>query len=354
MRDKRAGRVARATGQPAAERPSGRQTGKERDMIRFSTGLWRLTSLTAMAAALGLLAACEEGAGLLKPSDTEDSAGTGDKGLQTGDSVEAPDVFQVTEAALWDGRPSLGGVWVAHPDVTDPQRVIIRNTANNTSIVGALFRRERDIPGPRIQVSSDAAEALSMLAGAPVQLNVTALVREPAVSEAENAAPAEEIPSVEETEADQTAETAPTAMAVEVDGAAGPDAAESKAPEAERKSGFRWPWAKPKAAETASLATAAGVAGAATVVASDLPPATASDLDQPFIQVGIFSLEDNADRAATQVRNAGMTPTVYEQESGGKTLWRVLVGPSQTETEQASLLNKVRETGFPDAYIVTN
>ena len=38
--------------------------------------------------------------------------------------VEAPGVFQVTEAGLWDGRPSLGGVWVAHPDVTEPERVI--------------------------------------------------------------------------------------------------------------------------------------------------------------------------------------------------------------------------------------
>jgi hypothetical protein len=29
--------------------------------------------------------------------------------------VEAPEVFDVTDAGLWDGRPSLGGVWVAHP-----------------------------------------------------------------------------------------------------------------------------------------------------------------------------------------------------------------------------------------------
>ena len=92
--------------------------------------------------------------------------------------VEAPDVFSETEAGLWDGRPSLGGVWVAHPDVTDPERVIIRNEANGKFVIGALFRRERDIPGPRMQASSDAAAALGMLAGAPVRLNVTALRRE--------------------------------------------------------------------------------------------------------------------------------------------------------------------------------
>ena len=63
--------------------------------------------------------------------------------------VEAPDVFQISEKGLWDGRPSLGGVWVAHPDVTDPERVIIRNTDNGKFVVGALFRREREVPGRR-------------------------------------------------------------------------------------------------------------------------------------------------------------------------------------------------------------
>ena len=91
---------------------------------------------------------------------------------------------------LWDGRPSLGGVWVAHPDVNEPERVIIRNAANSKFVIGALFRRERENPGPAFQVSSDAAAALGMLAGAPAQLNVTALRREeaPAETPAEEAA----------------------------------------------------------------------------------------------------------------------------------------------------------------------
>ena len=92
--------------------------------------------------------------------------------------VEAPDVFQVTEPGLWDGRPSLGGVWVAHPDVDEPERVIIRNTKNDKFVIGALFRRDRENPGPAVQVSSDAAAALDMLAGQPMDLNITALRRE--------------------------------------------------------------------------------------------------------------------------------------------------------------------------------
>jgi hypothetical protein len=62
--------------------------------------------------------------------------------------VEAPEVFDITDAGLWDGRPSLGGVWVAHPDATDPERVMIRNTETGSFVIGALFRRERENPGP--------------------------------------------------------------------------------------------------------------------------------------------------------------------------------------------------------------
>lgn len=89
--------------------------------------------------------------------------------------VLAPDVFQVTDEALWDGRPSLGGVWVAAPDARDPERVEMHNIANGKTVTGALFRRERINPGPALQVSSEAAEALGMLAGQPAQLRVTAL-----------------------------------------------------------------------------------------------------------------------------------------------------------------------------------
>ena len=89
--------------------------------------------------------------------------------------VEAPEIFAATDSALWDGRPSLGGIWVAAPDVTDPERVLMRNPANGMSVVGALFRRERITPGPALQLSSEAAVALGILAGAPTEIAVVAL-----------------------------------------------------------------------------------------------------------------------------------------------------------------------------------
>lgn len=89
--------------------------------------------------------------------------------------VEAPEVFSMQEAGLWDGRPSLGGVWVAHPNTQTPERVLIRNTQSGATVIGALFRRERENPGPRFQISSEAANALGILPGAPTAIQVTAL-----------------------------------------------------------------------------------------------------------------------------------------------------------------------------------
>jgi len=87
------------------------------------------------------------------------------------------------------------------------------------------------------------------------------------------------------------------------------------------------------------------------------PPAPApaqSSLSKPFIQVGIFSVEANANRTAQQMRNAGMVPTVRRSEIGGKPFWRVVVGPARSSAARADLLEKIRGEGFTDAYPVAN
>lgn len=98
-----------------------------------------------------------------------------------GDAL-APEVFRFAGEALWDGRPSLGGVWVAHPDVGEPARVLIRRAGAGTDeegaeVTGALFRREDGADGPPLQVSSDAADALGLAPGQSAALEVTALRR---------------------------------------------------------------------------------------------------------------------------------------------------------------------------------
>ncbi|MWD28773.1 SPOR domain-containing protein [Aquicoccus sp. SCR17] len=304
---------------------------------RRNGGGARAARLVLLAGALSMLGACGEGTNPLGFLSRDSSGETGAAGdgrsvrLVERD-VEAPDVFQVTEAGLWDGRPSLGGVWVAHPDVKEPERVIIRNTTNRNFVIGALFRKERDTPGPRLQVSSDAAEALGMLAGKPVNLNVTALRREEVENGPQAGAEAEMEASA--------ALDAPAAISEStLDPAVAPAAAALDAAEAEAPGG---------------TATEMATAAPETAAPTPAPRPAASSLDRPYIQIGIFSVEQNASNTAEAMRQAGMVPTVRKQTSQGKTFWRVVVGPAQSADERAALLDKIKAAGFTDAYAVTD
>ena len=241
--------------------------------------------------------------------------------------VEAPEVFQATDQALWDGRPSLGGIWVTAPGVRDPERVIIRNASNGRSVIGALYKRERNNPGPSLQLSSEAAAELGILAGQPTEVSVTALRRQevpdpaaPAVTEATvasgEAAPAAEITATT-LDGDPIAETASAA----IDRAAASDGAAALN--------------QPTAVPTPT-------------------PAPASNLSKPYVQIGIFSIENNARNTATALRNSGLSPTVLAQESRGKKFWRVIVGPATTAAERTRMLRAAKGLGFSDAYAVTN
>jgi cell division septation protein DedD len=215
--------------------------------------------------------------------------------------VEAPEVFQVTEAGLWDGRPSLGGVWVAHPDVQTPERVIIRNGTNKKNVIGALFRRERETADPRLQVSSEAAGALALLAGAPVNLTVTAL-RKRSVS-----------PEPTTTSSGSTATDKPNANAIET-------------------AGLKTAKTTPKGSASKKSAT----------------------LKKPFIQIGIFSIKKNATNAGATMRQLGILPTIKEQKTKDKKFWRVIVGPASSLEERRTLLSSIISAGFRDAYAVTH
>ena len=79
-----------------------------------------------------------------------------------------------------------------------------------------------------------------------------------------------------------------------------------------------------------------------------------SGLAKPFVQIGIFSVEQNAKNTATAMRQAGMVPTIKKHSSKGKTFWRVVVGPAQSKDELKTLVTKIKGTGFTDAYAVSN
>lgn len=393
--------------------------------------------------AIGLLASCEEGASPFQKPEAEvevTASSTPATKTTTAADIEAPDVFQAVDQGLWDGRPSLGGVWVAHSDVVDPERVMIRNEATGKTVVGALFRREREVPGPRIQVSSDAAQALGMLAGSPADLTVVALRREEPPKQAEEemvaeadalaidpAAISEEDPAAAATvaavatdpkpekrglfgrkkkdiEAEMAAVEAPAPAVDEAtELAAATTDALTEPPKRKGLFGRKQEAAAAPVIETATLRDA-GVAAPPVVapavapvaeaplaaeaplvaeppkkkglfgfmrkkdpgeplsamspveVSAQVAPAAAAPaaaMEKGFIQVATFSLAENADHAATQLKHDGIVPTVKEVTEGGKTTWRLLAGPATNSADRKAILKKVKALGFPDAYPVS-
>lgn len=213
-------------------------------------------------ATTGLLLGCVEGGGKTATGDSAGLAATPTK-KKSGQEVEAPEVFQATDSALWDGRPSLGGIWVASPDVQNPERVVMFNPATGKSVTGALFKRERENPGPRLQLSSDAAEALGILAGSPTEIRVTALRKEePAAEPVAEAAPADAAatdPAAEPAKDGDAAAIASAALAA-VEGDAKPADPQAAATDPAAKD------ADPAAAAVAAGAAAVAADGAEAVV----------------------------------------------------------------------------------------
>ncbi len=323
--------------------------------------------LALVLAGFTILTACEEGQEfnlfdkpLFSGNQSDDGAETAavaSTGTTIERDVEAPEVFQETDRGLWDGRPSLGGVWIAHPNVVDPERVIIRNEDNGQFIIGALFRRERDNPGPRFQVSSDAANELGMLAGAPANLNVIAMRREEVV-----VTPAEVIPPVDGLDAPEIIAEGPlvtpeSPVVEESDdpvvalAASAIEAATTATPSAQAPLSALAP--APETAATNAPAVAPTPAPTPAPVAA-LAPVQVSSLEKPSVQIGIYSLESNAKGTADILRGAGIIPTTKAFSSSGKSYWRVIVGPAANKAERTALIKKVQDLGYSDAYAVTN
>jgi cell division septation protein DedD len=352
-----------------------------------------MTVTTARIAAIMVplalvLSGCEEFQGSDSRPSTETAAALGPDAPRTEvRDIERADIFSTTDTGLWDGRPSLGGIWVAHPDVSEAERAKITNTSNGQTIFGALFRRERANPGPAVQVSSEAAAALGMLAGQPVELSIVVVRQE--VIELEP----EPLPiSVEGTEtspeptasADEAADNDTLADDAALAAAGAGLAGSTALAEEPKREGF---WSrfrsslrnKPESdlaaeADTALLDQGASDASVPEVETAPLDPVTAvaaaaileaektdsktSDgtaaLENPFIQVGLFSVEENADSAAASLRQAGIVPSVSEEKSENKTFWRVFVGPISSADDQAELLAQVKKLGYKDAFLAPN
>lgn len=302
----------------------------------------------ALSCVLLALASCEDAEGFefLKKKEKTEPAQTAEQNGEAPEQfierdVESPEIFDVTGKALWDGRPSLGGVWVAHSDVAEPERVVIRNAANGKKVIGALFRRERDSAGPPLQISSDTADALGIVAGVPVELSVIAMRKK-------------KIP-VNVPEPDEPATTAadPEALdatALEPIATSGNVAAEPlTAPVETAGTTTARPMIKPLPRPTSGLVKAKKTVAASAPKPAAAPSASGS---KRYVQMGFFSVESNANATLTKLRNQGVSGTIIASESNGTKFWRVLAGPSSTSEGAESILDKVKAMGFADAFIV--
>ncbi len=306
---------------------------------------------------------------------------------------EAPEVFEAAERGIWDGRPSLGGVWVAHPDVREPQRVVIRNAANGKSTIGALFRRDGQASGPRFLISSDAASTLEILAGQPTDLAVVALVRrEIEVAPPPGAGPTADDPAADVPATDAgtddaaaiaaslaatgTAEAASDAASdqaadVALGAAPAPDAPAPDAAAPRRglfgflRRGAAAPAVAgsedgpdtlaPVAVDTAQLDAPPEGAATGAAAAGATPARAGRSVDgpeRPYVQIGIFSVEGNANDTASALRAQGIVPEVRRTQSGERVYWRVLAGPATNRADLDALLSQVKGLGFADAYFV--
>lgn len=207
--------------------------------------------------------------------------------------VEAPEVFNAEGLAFWDGQSSLGGVWISQPGIEQPTRVIIKDKYNGKSVIGAIFNRSGNPEETRMLLSSEAAESLGIATNENRIVSVTALRALKTVN------------SVKKKSEKQVTNTDPAALE--------------------------------------SVGN----------VDSSYQNSESISLAKPFIQVGIFSVEQNARNTAEVMHQLKIKPSVKKQSSQDKTFWRVIVGPAATANERSTLLQKVKAVGFGDAYAVS-
>ena len=88
---------------------------------------------------------------------------------------EKPKILDISATVIWDGSQTLGGNWVSHPNIKSPERVLIKNTNNGKSVVGAVFQQTKNVDKGLAAISSDAAKALSISKNDETKLQLVAI-----------------------------------------------------------------------------------------------------------------------------------------------------------------------------------
>ena len=88
---------------------------------------------------------------------------------------EEPKFLDISASVIWDGSQTLGGNWVSHPNINSPERVLIKNTTNGRSVVGAVFQQTKNLNKGLAAISSDAAKALGVSKNNETKLQIVAI-----------------------------------------------------------------------------------------------------------------------------------------------------------------------------------
>ena len=77
-------------------------------------------------------------------------------------------------------------------------------------------------------------------------------------------------------------------------------------------------------------------------------------LSKPFIQVGIFGVENNATKTKDQMLQLDLPVNILDFQIKGKPYWRVVAGPASSSDSRRSMLKTIKSAGFTDAYFISN
>ena len=77
-------------------------------------------------------------------------------------------------------------------------------------------------------------------------------------------------------------------------------------------------------------------------------------LSKPFIQVGIFGVENNANKTKDQMLQLDLPVNILDFQIKGKPYWRVVAGPASSSDSRRSMLKTIKSAGFTDAYFISN
>lgn len=188
----------------------------------------------------------------------------------------------------------------------------IRQLVANAAIVGVAVVGYLLIPSSGKAITPPAPTSVAPMASAPTSLPVVA-------ASAATIATAASIPLPALPPASEPVVVAPAPVVL----AAPPQATTPLANPAPKKAEKQEPAAKPKAH--------------ASRPDSDAAPRTAY-----FVNVGLFSKEQNASAAISQLVAAGMTGTTQRVDVGSKKLTRVRSGPYETQADATEVAVKIR------------